>query len=92
MSERRENTKNTKNKKKRRQVRVESPATACGYVGHMTVDELKERVVGENFDAACPICGLVHLSRDEIVELEQRKITGSDRFEAIREEAEARKK
>ncbi len=77
--------------KKRRQVRVENPSGACGYVGHMTVDELKERAVGEKFDAACPICGLVHLSRDEIIELERRKVISSDRFDAIKEEAEARK-
>ncbi len=77
------------NKKKRRQVRAESPDTACGYIGHMTVDELKERAVGEKFDAACPICGLVHLSRDEIVELERQKVRGSDRFEEVKEEAEA---
>ncbi|HHB77008.1 MAG TPA: hypothetical protein ENK84_10790 [Desulfobulbus sp.] len=78
-------------KKKRRQVRVENPSGACGYVGHMTVDELKSRAVGDNIDGACPICGLVHLSRDEIIELEQRKERGSERFDAIRKEAEARK-
>jgi len=78
-------------KKIRRQVRVESPGTACGYVGHMTVDELKERAVGDKFDAACPICGLVHLSRDEIVELERQKVTGSDRFDEVKKEAEVDK-
>ncbi len=83
--------KDTESKRKRRQVRAESPGTACGYVGHMTVDELKERAVGDKFDAACPICGLVHLSRDEIVELERQKVTGSDRFAAVKEEAEAGK-
>jgi len=78
-------------KKKRRQVRVENPSGACGYVGHMTVDDLKSRAVSDNVDGACPICGLVHLSHDEIVELERRKVTGSDRFNAISKEAEAEK-
>ncbi|HHL32741.1 MAG TPA: hypothetical protein ENJ30_00085 [Desulfobulbaceae bacterium] len=77
--------------KKRRQVRVENPSGACGYIGHMTVDELKSRAVGDNIDGACPICGLVHLSRDEIIELERRKVRGSERFDAITREAEARK-
>jgi len=77
--------------KKRRQVRVENPSGACGYVGHMTVDELKSRAVGDNVDGACPICGLVHLSMDEIVELERQKVIGSDRFDAIKEEVEAKK-
>ena len=74
--------------KKRRQVRVENPSGACGYVGHMTVDELKSRAVGDNVDGACPICGLIHLSMDEIIELERRKVIKSDRFEAIKKEAE----
>ena len=78
--------------KKRRQVRVENPGGACGYIGHMTVDELKARAVGDNIDGACPICGLVHLSRDEIVELERQKVVGTKRFDAIKEEAEAHKK
>ena len=70
---------------------MENPSGACGYIGHMTVDELKERAVGGKFDAACPICGLVHLSRDEIIELKRRKVVSSDRFDAITREAEARK-
>ena len=77
--------------KKRRQVRAENPSGACGYLGHMTVDELKDRAVGEKFDAACPICGLVHLSKEEIIELERRTVRESERFDAIKEEAEAKK-
>ncbi|RUM38266.1 MAG: hypothetical protein DSY57_02835 [Desulfobulbus sp.] len=78
-------------KKKRRKVRAENPSGACGYLGHMTVDELKDRAVGEKFDAACPICGLVHLSKEEIIELERRTVRESERFDAIKEEAEAKK-
>jgi len=77
--------------KKRRKVRAENPSGACGYLGHMTVDELKDRAVGEKFDAACPICGLVHLSKEEIIELERRTVRESERFDAIKEEAEAKK-
>jgi Fe-S cluster biogenesis protein NfuA len=76
-------------KKIRRQVRVENPGGACGYVGHMTADELKDRAVGSNVDGTCPICGMVHLTRDEIEELERQKISDSERFEAIKGEAEA---
>lgn len=80
----------TAKKKKRRQVRAENPGGACGYVGHLTADELKARAVGDDVDGTCPICGLVHLSRDEISELEKQKVVDSARFGAIRKEAEAR--
>ena len=75
--------------KKRRQVRAENPGGACGYVGHMTVDELKSRAVGEQVDGTCPLCGQVHLTRDEIEELERQKVTASERFEEVKGEAEA---
>jgi len=77
-------------KKQRRQVRAENPGGACGYVGHMTVDELKDRAVGEQVDGTCPLCGQVHLTRDEIEELERQKVTASERFEEVKGEAEAR--
>ncbi len=76
-------------KKQRRQVRAENPGGACGYVGHMTVDELKDRAVGEQVDGTCPLCGQVHLTRDEIEELERQKVTNSERFEEVKGEAEA---
>ncbi len=77
-------------KKKRRQVRAENPSGACGYVGHLTADELKARAVGDEVDGTCPFCGLVHLSMDEIAELERQKVIQSERFDTIRDEAEAR--
>ena len=76
-------------KKKRRQVRAENPGGACGYIGHMTVDELKYRAVGDQVDGTCPLCGQVHLTRDEIEELERQKVTSSERFEKVKGEAEA---
>lgn len=78
-----------KRKKTRRPVRVECPSCACGYVGHMTADELKERAAHDDVDLACPACGLIHLSREEIEELEQQKITNTHRYRKISEEAEA---
>ncbi len=80
---------NEKKKKKRHQVRVENPSGACGYVGHRTADELKARAVGDNVDGTCPVCGMVHLSIDEIEELDQQKVIESSRFDDIRNEAEA---
>lgn len=78
-----------KRKTPRKPVRVECPSCACGYVGHMTADELKERAAHDDVDLACPACGLIHLSREEIEELEQRKITETPRYRKILEEAEA---
>ncbi|OCC15207.1 hypothetical protein DBT_1330 [Dissulfuribacter thermophilus] len=79
------------NKKRERiMVKAESPSCACGYIGHMTVSELKERALGEEFDARCPVCRQIHLTREEIEELESQKITRSEKFCHIKEEAEAR--
>jgi hypothetical protein len=72
---------------KRPKVRIESPNCACGYVGHMTVDELKERAVHDDVDLACPVCGLIHLSCEEIKAAEKVKITESERYKQIQSEA-----
>jgi hypothetical protein len=78
------------NKISRRQVRAENPSGACGYIGHLTADELKARTVGDNVDGTCPVCGMVHLSMDEIEELERQKVIESKRFNDIKDEAEAK--
>lgn len=75
-------------KGKRVQVRAENPSGVCGYVDHMTIDELKARAVGEEFDATCPACGMFHLTREEIAILEKEKITRSKNYEDLRKEAE----
>ncbi len=80
----------TTEKKKRRQVRAENPSGACGYIGHFTADELKLRAVGDEVDGTCPLCGLVHLTNEEITELEKKKVMDSARFGEIKEEAEAK--
>lgn len=77
-------------KKQRQKVRVESPSCACGHVGHMTADELKERSAHDDVDLSCPVCGRVHLSQEEIEELESQRVVDSKRYEEMRTEAEGR--
>ena len=74
---------------KRIQVRAENPSGVCGKIEHMTVEELKERSVGNEFDGSCPACGHFHLTRAEIDTLEQKKITDSDHYKAMKQKAEA---
>ena len=73
---------------KRAQVRAENPSGVCGYVEHMTIDELKARAVGEVFDATCPACGMFHLTKEEIEILNREKITESKHYAELRKEAE----
>jgi len=76
------------NKFQRRKVRAENPTGACGYIDHMTIDELRERAVGEEFDATCPSCGMFHLTRKEIDQINSEKFTESQDFADLRNEAE----
>ena len=73
--------------KQRKVVRVEAPNCACGYVGHMTADELKQRAAHDDMDLSCPVCGLIHLSREEIEDLEKQKIVHSKRYREIQRQA-----
>jgi len=77
-------------KTKRILVRAENPSGACGYVGHLTADELKTRAVGDHVDGTCPICGMVHLCRREIEELERSRTIDSTRYRRLRNMAEVR--
>jgi len=72
----------------RAQVRAENPSGACGHVDHMTIDELKARAVGEDFDGSCPSCGMYHLTRADIERLESEKISESEYYVEMRKEAE----
>jgi len=72
----------------RAQVRAENPSGACGNVDHMTIDELKARAVGDNFDGSCPACGMFHLTRADIEVLESEKISESEYYEEMKKEAE----
>jgi hypothetical protein len=75
-------------KDKRPLIRVVRPDTACGDVGHMTVDELQRRSLGEIRDGRCPACGQIHLASDEIEDIVEGRIVDSERYRAIRAEAE----
>ncbi|MGW8194417.1 MAG: hypothetical protein ACWGOX_09150 [Desulforhopalus sp.] len=72
-------------------VRAENPSGACGKIDHMTIDELKARAVGDDFDGTCPACGKFHLTRDEIIQLENQKVVESESYKAMKREAEASK-
>lgn len=72
----------------RRKVRAENPSGACGHVDHMTIDELKARAVGDNFDGSCPACGMFHLTRDDIIQLESEKISQTEHYLEMKQEAE----
>ena len=73
---------------KRVQVRAENPSGVCGYVDHMTIDELKARAVGEEFDATCPACGMFHLTREDICIVQGEKIAESDYYLEMKVKAE----
>lgn len=75
-------------KRGRIQVRAENPRGACGKLDHMTIDELKARAVGDDFDGTCPACGKFHLTREEIDRLENEKISESARYRDMRKKAE----
>ena len=55
----------------------------------MTIDELKARAVGDEFDGSCPACGKFHVSRAEIEKIEREKIVDTDSFKTMKAEAEA---
>lgn len=75
-------------KQGRTQVRAENPSGACGNVDHMTIDELKARAVGDNFDGSCPACGMFHLTRADIEQLESEKISETEHYIEMKKEAE----
>ncbi len=72
----------------RPQVRAENPSGACGNVDHMTIDELKARAVGDNFDGSCPACGMFHLTRADIDIIMSEKISESDHYAEMKKKAE----
>ncbi len=78
-------------KTRRTQVRAENPSGACGKLDHMTVDELKARAVGDEFDGTCPACGQFHLTRAEIEKIDSEKVVESESYKILQSEAEAAK-
>lgn len=76
-------------KRQRRVVRATAPDTACGDVGHMTVDELVAVAADAEFEVNCPACGQIHLSREEIEEIEQEKFTETEEYKKTVRQAQA---
>jgi hypothetical protein len=74
---------------KRIQVRAENPSGSCGKLDHMTIDELKARAVGDEFDGTCPACGKFHVSRAEIEKIEAMRVVDSEAYKVMKSEAEA---
>lgn len=74
--------------RKKTKVRVERVDTKCGAVSHMTVDEIRERIIGDNVNVTCPECGGIHLTREEAEEAATKRLSASARFKKIRAEAE----
>jgi hypothetical protein len=72
-------------------VRAENPSGACGKLDHMTIDELKARAVGDDFDGTCPACGKFHLTRAEIEKLGNEKVIDSESYQLMKTEAEGSK-
>jgi hypothetical protein len=75
-------------KRTRTQVRAENPSGACGKLDHMTIDELRARAVGDEFDGTCPACGQFHLTREEIDMIEAGKVRDTESYKEMQREAE----
>ncbi|PID75194.1 MAG: hypothetical protein CSA20_04840 [Deltaproteobacteria bacterium] len=76
-------------KTERIKVRAANPSGACGKLDHMTVDELKARAVGDEFDGSCPACGKFHLTREEIERIEKERVVDSSSYQEMKKNAEA---
>ena len=75
-------------KEKKTKVRAERVDTKCGSIGHMTVDEIKDRTIGDSLVAECPECGEIHLTPEDVQEAEAKKITETSKYKKIKNEAE----
>lgn len=73
---------------KKVRVRAERVDTKCGSVGHMTVDEIRDRTIGDYVNVTCPECGEIHLTPEDAEEAAKRKISRTSKFRKIRIEAE----
>ncbi len=73
----------------RTRVRVERVDTKCGSINHMTVDEIRSRLIGEQVNVTCPACGEIHLTTEDVEEAEMKKITNTGKYKKIKAEAES---
>ncbi len=69
-------------------VRAERVDTKCGSIGHMTVDEIRARSIGEEINVTCPECGEIHLTREDAEAAAQKKITETAKYRKIEQDAE----
>ncbi len=67
-------------------VRARRVDTKCGFLGHMTVDEIRERIIGDQVNVACPECGEIHLTVEDAEAAAARKVRDSPRFKRLLEE------
>ncbi len=67
-------------KEDRFQVRAEAPECSCGKTEHMTVDEVKARLLDKDTDGSCPACGKLHFTQEDIAQEEGIKITETEEF------------
>ncbi len=75
-------------KDEKTKVRAERVDTKCGSIGHMTVDEIKDRTIGKELNVTCPDCGEIHLTPEDVAEAESKKITATPKYKKIQEDAE----
>lgn len=68
-------------------VRARRVDTKCGLFGHMTVDEIRERTIGDQLNVTCPECGEIHLTEEEAEAASLRRVRDSARFKRLLEEA-----
>ncbi|WP_028581334.1 hypothetical protein [Desulfogranum japonicum] len=71
------------------QVRAVCPSCAGASIGHMTIDEMIERSLDQPCNLACPVCGMFHLSREEVKQIENSKITETKQYLELRKQVEA---
>jgi hypothetical protein len=74
--------------KERSKVRAERVDTKCGSIGHMTVDEIRGRTIGDEVEMTCPECGEIHLTEEEAGEAAQKRISDTAKYKKIKNEAE----
>ncbi|MEJ5365642.1 MAG: hypothetical protein WHS86_11100 [Desulfosoma sp.] len=67
-------------------VRARRVDTKCGFLGHMTVDEIRERIIGDQLNVTCPECGEIHLTQEDAEAAGARRVRDSARFKRLLEE------
>jgi hypothetical protein len=69
-------------------VRAARVDTKCGSIGHMTVDEIKARTIGEDVNVSCPECGEIHLTPEDAAAAQAKKVSTTAKYQKIKKDAE----